>query len=85
MEAQANGLSCFGTEERVPHEVALTDTIKFLSLKLPAKKWAETICKTSSIRNAFTQKQIIEASYDINMEATKLFLCYKELHDGKNS
>ena len=85
VEAQANGLSCFGTEERVPHEVALTDTIKFLSLKLPAKKWAETICKTSSIRNAFTQKQIIEASYDINMEATKLFLCYKELHDGKNS
>lgn len=80
IEAQANGLCCFGTDEGVPHEAALTDTMTFLSEKLSPEIWAEAICSVSTSRNKSASLQVAEAGYDINSEAPKLEEYYNELY-----
>lgn len=76
VEAQANGLKCYVSKNRVPDESKILDSMEFLELSLGAKKWAERIVdgKCSRIRSA---KEVLTAQhYDISKESIHLESLY---------
>lgn len=79
IEAQASGLACIVSEEAVPKEVNIADTVEFLSTKLPPNKWAEAIGKININKyrhNAY--ESIIRGGYEIEKEAESLMEFYLE-------
>lgn len=80
IEAQAAGLSCF-CSDTIPHELGISDLVHFISLEIPAEKWAEEILKESDILRRDMHKEIAGAGYDIKKEIEKLEEFYGE---GKN-
>ncbi|QDP41459.1 glycosyltransferase family 1 protein [Radiobacillus deserti] len=79
VEAQAAGLDCF-TSDIVPVEAKVTDRLKFLSLNLSAKEWAEKIIEeTKSAKRVDEIEKIRDAGFDIRIEAEKLEKAYISL------
>lgn len=71
VEAQASGLKVFASDT-ITKEVALTDDITYMSLKEPAKAWAEKIV-ASLPYNRKNNYEIIKAKgYDIKENARQL-------------
>lgn len=79
IEAQAAGLPCF-CSDTIPHELGVSNLVHFISLKIPAEKWAEEILKKSNIPRRGMQKEIADAGYDIEKEIGKL----EEFYEGSN-
>ena len=72
VEAQAAGLPCV-ISDTVTKEIALTDSVKFLSLSEPPEIWAERILKLGRNENRNTgEVKIHEAGYDITKTAEYL-------------
>lgn len=65
IEAQASGLKTI-VSTQIPKEAFVTDLIHSLSLKLPAKRWAEIILKNQNYKRKDTFSDILAHHYDIN-------------------
>lgn len=76
VEAQSNGLPCL-TSTNVPHEVKITNSLKFLP-KASAEIWAEEILNGQWSRTN-NKKEIIESGYDIKTTIYLLEKLYKGL------
>lgn len=50
IEAQANGIPCFTSNNVVPSEVKITDYLKFIELNNNAEEWSNQIIETSTKR-----------------------------------
>lgn len=79
IEAQCNGLPCFGTKERVPKEAIVSNNYFSISELCSADEWAKTIFKRKLERNNKNIKAIIENGYDIDTQAKELKDMYKRL------
>lgn len=71
IEAQAAGVPCFTSKYVVPHEVAITKLLHFISLKKSAEEWADIILENQQMKKN-TISEIIEAGYSIKKEAKSL-------------
>jgi len=72
IEAQASGLPCF-ISDAITDEVIITDLVYALSLKQPAKVWAEYILTNcNNVERTDTSMEIKAASYDSSVVAKQL-------------
>lgn len=67
VEAQAAGLPVL-VSDRVPQELALTDSVSFLSLNNPGL-WADAILNTGKTRALENPEKLLAAGYDIRQTA----------------
>lgn len=79
IEAQASGLPCVVSAEKIPEEAHIIDEYRVISLKNSAKKWAEEICniKNKHDRCEYTSV-ILQAGYDSKDVASELEKIYLE-------
>ena len=83
LEAQANGLLCFGSD-KVPEETEVTDLMHRLSLRQSAKEWAIEILEAYEKQ---PEKHCVDISlfakrgFDINQIRDKLFEMYESCFD----
>lgn len=82
LEAQCSGLPIIASDI-IPHEIALTDLISFVSLSKSADYWANKLLSTSICpgKREIYPKQIMEAGYDIIENANWLQNYYLSLLD----
>ena len=79
IEAQTAGLRCI-MSDTITEEVAVTDNIKFLSLKNDSlEKWADTILNNTDYERKNMKNIIINAGYSIENEAKKLQEIYLKM------
>lgn len=71
VEAQAAGLRCF-LSDTISYETSVTDQVRYLSLNLSPKKWAQEICDVADYYRKSSKLEIINSGYDININAKKL-------------
>ena len=72
IEAQASGLPVL-CSDAVPHEVQVTDLLRFKSLKDGEKSWAESIVELSFKRNRESKiREIRKAGYDIKSSVREI-------------
>ncbi|MDC3416603.1 glycosyltransferase family 1 protein [Aquibacillus salsiterrae] len=65
VEAQASGLPCV-ISDRITEEVAVTNSIRFISLEEKVEYWAETVLEiSSSYKRDNNYLNIVESGYDI--------------------
>jgi len=78
IEAQAAGLVCFGSDSVVPREVAVTDLMRFISLRESPEHWASQVIhlKGDATRRN-TKDEISSKGYEIQIEAKKLEQYYE--------
>lgn len=81
LEAQVNKLQCFGTTERVPHSVCISDTMHFLSENETAEGWAHEILNHSM--KIHERSNINISAFDINRQSLILEEVYKKLFDSR--
>lgn len=81
IEAQAAGIPCV-CSSGLPKESKVTNLCEILSLDEGAKKWAEVAINNSKNKLAFTntQKDIINANYDINFVVKNIENYYLRLY-----
>lgn len=77
IEAQANGLKCY-TSDVVPRDVDISEEVKFLSLSISAKEWAERIEQYNKSR--ITNMEFLEGS-DYNISNTVRQI--EEIYQGR--
>ena len=65
VEAQAAGLKCFASENTLPEEAGVTDLLEFISLSLPAEKWADRILQSADYMRGNTYDSVSKAGFDI--------------------
>ena len=77
IEAQAAGLNCITSKEKVPYEVNITGNVEFVELAENPEEWAESIRKIEEehVERGNCLPLIVKAGYDINTE-TKKFESY---------
>ena len=75
IEAQAAGLPTICSTE-VPEELRITDLVEFISLESPINKWAD---KIKRVERKDKSREVVEAGYDITVEAKKLVEYYEGL------
>lgn len=79
IEAQCSGLKCF-MSDTITNEVAITENVKFLSLKNDSlEKWSNEIIKSSDYKRKDMTQEIIKAGYSIEIEARKLQEIYLKM------
>lgn len=71
VEAQAAGLPVLASD-RITREIAITDSVRFLSLEQSPAEWAEQALEQAALPRRNTLSKIAAAGYDINMAAKKL-------------
>lgn len=78
IEAQAAGLPCVASDA-VPTECDKTDLVRHIPLSASTIQWADHILQTQSIPRRNTEMQIIQAGYDIKVNAVCLQNFYLDL------
>lgn len=79
IEAQANGLKCFATENVVPIEANVCNMIEYLSEDMSSKQWADEIIKSNMQRLENPKTFIVQRGYDINNAVKKIKEIYLSL------
>lgn len=83
IEAQSIGIPCVASDN-IPEEVNITGTVKFLSLDMNIKEWANCILLMRNEKRHFDNRNIIiEAGYDIKDISNRLKLWYIRKSMGK--
>lgn len=78
VEAQAIGLPCVASD-RIPEEVNITDTVKFLPLDDPIDVWCKEIMKNGSKKCRYNNhNKLADNGYDIKRSAAFLEQWYKK-------
>lgn len=75
VEAQASGLRCL-LSDRVPHEAKILDDVEFLSIDQGVDEWVEKIAANVAHSRTGAAYAVINAGYDIDMQANKLAEIY---------
>jgi len=78
VEAQANGLKCYVSQDKVPAEVKLIDSLEFISLAKSPSEWAEIIIEGNQKRERNPIDKLRKLHYDIKVEAKWLGEKYLE-------
>lgn len=71
VEAQAAGLQCI-ISDSITKEMDITGNVNFLSLNESAEKWAQEILQYKNYNRCNTKNQIVQAGYDIKVNANWL-------------
>ena len=71
IEAQANGIKCFTSQNVVPLEAKVSDLLEYISLNETSKNWANKVLSVNKNRKNVKEK-IIEKGYSIEYTAKKL-------------
>lgn len=82
IEAQAAGLKCFSSKNKVPKEVNVTNTIEFISLEEDNKEWAKNILsKWNDLNlNRYQMNQkVIDSGYSAENTVKQLEKIYLSL------
>ena len=78
-EAQASGLPLI-CSDKVPKEIGVLSTTKFVSLQAPLEIWADTIiCNAEKTTRRDTSAEMRAGGFDIVTEAKKLEEFYFDL------
>ena len=80
IEAQANGLPCI-VSDKISEEIMITQNIQSMSIKAPAREWANKIVSCNLERNSNSIQELSYAGYDIESEAKKLQNWYLSLQE----
>jgi len=72
VEAQANGLTVFATEGRIPKEVSVNSNFFFITLEEGPEIWAKKIESASFERCADATEHLVKAGFHIQAEAERL-------------
>lgn len=83
LEAQASGLTVIASDN-VPGEIAVTDHVRFLSLKAGARKWAEEVLRYRNAERKDCTEAVRRAGYDIRETAGFVRDIYRKLEKGEN-
>ena len=78
VEAQACGLKMV-VSDVVTKEAKINKNIVYLPLIRQAKEWAEAALSVQDIDRAAAKEQLVEAGYEISIEASKLLKLYMSL------
>jgi glycosyltransferase involved in cell wall biosynthesis len=78
IEAQANGLPVFASNDTMSKKVKMSENFRFISLDKPAKEWAQIIDKTNNCRQDNIES-IKNCGFDINRECEKLTWYFKKM------
>lgn len=79
IEAQAAGLRCFASKDKIPIDAKCTDLIEYIPLSLSADEWAKIILNNGlTYDRKSTQENIKRAGYDIKSQALSLEKFYIE-------
>ena len=77
IEAQAAGLKCFTSAEKVPEETRCTDLVKYISLEKPADFWAQQILLSKENHERQEQTEAIKkAGFNIKSGIEQLEKTY---------
>lgn len=77
VEAQSCGLRCF-VSDTITKEAAATDLVSYLSIKQPAKEWAEEMAKAASYERQDTCQRMKAAGFDVAAQASGYRRFYRE-------
>ena len=72
IEAQTNGLKCFASQEANPASSNITGNVSFVSVAASDAEWADSVLGYDLTRDPDSKKRVIDAGYDISLEANKL-------------
>lgn len=78
IEAQATGLPCY-VSDSITRDIAVTELVKFISLKQPPKEWASKILNDKRIKREDKSIDIVENQYDIKQNSRWLEEFYTNL------
>lgn len=76
VEAQANGLKCYASEEGIPQETNLLGTINFLKLADGPQEWAKIIASKNVERYTNARNILLEKGFGIESSAKVLEKIY---------
>lgn len=85
IEAQANGLPCFVSQEAITDEVHITPAFHSISLKESAEQWAEQIlsCSFGLEDRAMGKELVKQSGYDVRSVVNELETIYENgAHGG---
>lgn len=73
IEAQATGLRCLVSDE-ISDEIKITDLVEFLSIKKPAKNWADMIieCSKQDYQRTSRDTELYDKGYDAHIQAKRM-------------
>lgn len=77
MEAQAASLPCI-ISNRITNEVNITPLVRFISLEVPAKHWANEICLMFNQERVDVTKYFENNAFDIHILVKQLIEFYEE-------
>lgn len=73
IEAQAAGLKCFASKEKIPMDTKCTDLIEYISLSNSPSEWAKLIFNSDlNYERKNMQEKIKDAGYDIKAQSLLL-------------
>lgn len=76
IEAECSGLPCY-LSTNITHEVALTDTVKFLDLSQSSEEWASEIILSKNIIRQDKSDMVAKGGYDVRQVAKRLQKFYE--------
>lgn len=84
VESQANGLNCFFADT-ITKETKVNENVKYLSLQLSAKQWADEIISSTNnnINRLLGYENLKNSQFNISSEAKKLLNKYEEILQAK--
>lgn len=72
LEAEATNLPCLASKDVIPSEVAVNNSIQFLSLGKTASEWADAAMAVAGSSRPIDNSFIIKHGFDIKTEARKV-------------
>ena len=82
IEAQATGVPCVVSKDRVTPEVKVTNSIEFLSLDEGVKVWGSRVLEVEARGRKSHLKEVVDAGYDVEQTALWLRGFYLKIAEG---
>ena len=79
VEAQANGMKCFGSKDVVPEEANVCNNLIFISKNSSPEEWAKEIRNINFRRDENVLEKISNAGYDIELSSKNIKEFYLSL------
>lgn len=77
IEAQCNGLNCFGTEKHVPKEAQISELMHYLSLEKLPSEWAHAILNVKPVKDRIRYNRCAkDYGYSMEYEIKQIELLY---------
>ena len=80
VEALSSGLPCL-LSDTIPHEVAISDLVSFISLNESVEVWAENVMRRIQMRDRSASANMVKlAGYDVTDNVKELEELYRQVH-----